>query len=379
MKKIFILAGELSGDKTASWYLEKLTLRHPCILRSAASRRKGERGMEQDRGITCEAVGGDFLKNAGAKIYERFENLNVTGVIEILKHLRFIFKFLNEVSNYILQNNFDEVVLVDFPGFNLRLAKKLKRKNPNIKITYLSPPQLWAWGAWRIKTLKNFCDDIIVLYPFEVDWYKKRNVNVKFIGNPVFDDVKPYLEASGKKENKVVIMPGSRTSEIEKLLPLFIDIAKRFKSKYPEVDLYLPLSESIEIKNIEKKLKSLNAPPIKIIVDQKEKFEVLSRSVMAISKPGTVSLQLALLSVPSVILYKANWLTAFLARRVVNIKYMSLPNLILDKPVFKEFLQQDCKPDLIFDYSCQLYESCLKKDLVYKKLQNDFKQIREIF
>jgi len=359
MKKRFIVAGELSGDKLGAWFLKKS-------------------GPNKDE-IICQAVGGDFLKNAGAQVYERIEKLNITGIVEIIKHLKFIFKFLNSLANYICSEQFDEVVLVDFPGFNLRLAKKLKQKNSNIKITYLSPPQLWVWGQWRIRTLKKYCDKVIVLYPFEVDWYKQRGVEAQFLGNPVYDNVNQYFEKIESKENELVILPGSRNSEIEKLLPIFVDAIKRFKSVWPEVEIVLPLAESINVKTIQQKLKNLDAPAVTIVQGEQEKLKVLSSACMAICKPGTVTLELALLKIPALIIYKTSWLTYWLARLVVKVKYMSLPNLLLKKQVFKELIQKDCSSQLIFENATRLYKSCISKDENFQKLQKDFCNLRQLF
>ncbi len=365
MKKIFILAGELSGDKLGAWYLNKLILR------------QAQDGNEEK--FVCEAVGGDFLKIAGAKIYQRFEKLNVAGFIEIIKSLRFIFKFLNSTLDYILQNNFDEVILIDFPGFNLRLARKLKRKNPNIKITYLSPPQLWAWGAFRARTLKRNSDDIIVLFPFEVDWYEKRGIKVRYLGNPVYDELQSYFDNAVKEKKRLVILPGSRTSEIEKLLPLFVDSIKRFKLINSGVDVYLPLAESINIEKIKTKLRKLRAPKINIVLGQEEKLKILNTATLALSKPGTISLQLSFLRVPSLMVYKASWITYFLVKSIAKIKYMSLPNLFLNKPVFKEILQVGCNSKNISKNLNVLYKSCIKQDEDYQKLQKDFDKVRGLF
>ncbi|MFH1643755.1 MAG: lipid-A-disaccharide synthase [bacterium] len=374
MKKVFILAGELSGDKTAGWYLGKITLRS---LDEARDRRD-ERG-ERDKNVVYEAIGGDHLVAAGAKIYQRFEVLNIVGLIEIIKHLRFIFRFLNQITNYIIQNNFDEVILVDFPGFNLRLAKKLKKKNPDIKITYLSPPQLWIWGVGRIKKLKKYCDDLIVLYPFEVSWYEKRGINARYLGNPVYDELKDYFELAEKKENKIVILPGSRKSEIKKLLPIFISAVNRFSLANSRIELYLPLAESIDTHNIQKQLRKLKMVQINIIKGEKEKLKILSSSCLAFSKPGTTTLQLALLKVPTIVVYKTSWLTYFMARLLVHVKFMSLPNLFLNHEMFKELIQFGCNSNNISTHLNSLYDSCMKKDERYEKLQNDFCKIREIF
>ncbi|MCF7799981.1 lipid-A-disaccharide synthase [Candidatus Babeliales bacterium] len=365
MKKIFFVSGEVSGDRLGAWYLKRL---------------------KQDyEAIQVTAIGGHFLQNAGAKLYKNLEELNIVGVSEIIKKIPFIFKFLKNLKEYILQNNFEEIVLIDFPGFNLRLAKALKKANPKIKITYLSPPQTWIWGKWRIKKLKKYCDELIVLYPFEVEWYKKYGLNTFYFENPVYSKLKESFEKwqvdqefLKNKKNQIAIIPGSRTSEIKKLLPFVVEIIKKIKNTWPDVKIVLPIAQSFSYDFIEKELKKLFGEQynffrknIILVQDEKEKLKLLSQCCLAITKPGTVTLELALLKVPSIVFYKTSWLTYFLARPLIKVKYMSLPNLLLNKLVFEEFIQQDCKINNIFKYFSKLYEDFLYNSHVYQKYQKD--------
>src|SRR5579862_4614825 len=195
--KIFIVTGELSGDRVAAWYVAKqYTNFSPTKIPVYP--------------VYIEAVGGDFLAAQGVTIFKRFESLNVVGIIEIIKHLPRLLKFLNILTHHIIQNDFQEVILVDFPGFNIRLAKYLKKLNKNIKITYLSPPQVWCWGQWRLKTLRRVCDDLVVMYPFEVAWYKQHAMQVRWIGSPVYDSLQKYFVTHEKteeeKKNMIALM-----------------------------------------------------------------------------------------------------------------------------------------------------------------------------
>ncbi|MFC1894683.1 lipid-A-disaccharide synthase [Candidatus Dependentiae bacterium] len=357
MKNIFLVAGEVSGDKTGGWYLDKL--------------------KQSNINVNCQAVGGSFLKKSGAKLYDRLEKLNIAGIFEILFKLRFIFGFLKKLASYILKNDFDEIVLIDFPGFNLRLAKILKKANPNLKITYLSPPQLWVWGKWRIKKLKKYCDKVIVLYPFEVDWYKKNGLEVEYLGNPVFDKIKKYdFFKNEKKYDQIAIIPGSRQFEVYKMLPIFLAVAKKFKLAYPKIKIILPLAESLSSHFIEEKIKKFGfyrwGNDIKIVRGEKEKLKELSKCCFAITKVGTVSLEVALLGIPAVVLYKGSWITYFLARSFIKIKYMALPNLFLEKSVYPEFIQWDCKPDKIFNKAKESYKKGLIQRESFKDLYDQF-------
>lgn len=360
MKKIFIVAGELSGDQTGAWYLNKL---------------------KRDYSIDSVAIGGEFLKNSGAKIYENISEFNITGIVETLSKVPFLFKHLKRVSNYIVSQGFEEVVLVDFPGFNLRLAKKLKKLNPNINITYLSPPQLWVWGSWRIKNLKKFCDNLIVIYPFEVDWYKQHGINqVEFLGNPLCDKWDGCLTSEVVK-NQIVILPGSRKNEIIELMPMFAQIIRRVKLVYPNIKIFLPLAESLDYNFLKKKLRANglynHGQDVYILKNKEDKIKAMKESFLAITKPGTVTLELSLLNTPALIIYKVSWISYFLARIVVNVEYMGLPNLFLNKPVYKEFIQGDCKVDLIFDHIKKMHESYLKQDSLYRSIKSDLLKIKK--
>ncbi|MBU1008258.1 lipid-A-disaccharide synthase [Candidatus Dependentiae bacterium] len=360
MKKVFIVTGELSGDKLGAWYAKRL---------------RDERGD-----VKIHAVGGSFLKDAGATLYERFEVLNIVGLAQIVKRIRFLLKFLSDLAHYIVSQSFDEVIVVDFPGFNLRLIKKLKQLNPEIKITYLSPPQVWIWGAGRVKTIKDYCDDVIVLYPFEVDWYKRRDVQARWLGYPFYEGFKKYFDQ--EKKQHLAIMPGSRLIEIKRLLPLFIKIARRLKLAYPNTKIVLPLAESIDRTVVEKILRrSVTArwcQDVVIVQGHAAKLEALSTCCLALTKPGTVTLELALLGVPAVVAYKASWVTYLIARLLVSIKNMSLPSLLLNDSVYPEFIQGDCREKKIWRAVRESYQLFLHDKHGYEKKCKKIKRVRDI-
>lgn len=358
-KKVFVVAGELSGDKTAAWFVKKM----------------------QYKNVYIEAVGGDFLSNCGVNIYERFEKLNVVGIFEILRHLFFILRFMSKLIEHIKANGFDEVVLVDFPGFNLRLAKKLKSLIPGIKITYLAPPQLWCWGAWRVKKLKQYCDKVVVLYPFEVNWYAQRGVNAEWIGNPSYDEMSPYFEQDSKKENLIALIPGSRVSEIKRFIPILRDVIKLFDKHYPEAKFIMPVAESLsaDFVKLEITKAGLSLEKIQILQSDSKKFEVLKSCCLAITKPGTVTLELALLGVPAVVFFKISWLTYILARPLVRVRFMALPNLLLGQKVYTECIQDDCKPDIIFEHAKPIYQSFIDSGSEYKNNIDKLRLIRALF
>ncbi len=360
MKHIFVVAGELSGDRLGAWYIQRL--------------------KSNDELVSVGAVGGDCLQAIGADIYERVESLNIVGGVEILTHVWFIFSFMKKLIKHIVTNNFDEVVLIDFPGFNLRLLKKLKTLKPDLKITYLSPPQVWAWGEWRLKILKRYCDRIIVLYPFEVAWYAQRDLLVEWWGYPFYDNLKPYFFVEKKK--KIALVPASRLIEVKKLLPLFISIIKKIKLVHPDVQIVLPLARSINENEVLRIIRKFGlqdwGKDIRIVYDDEKKWEELSSCCVALAKPGTNTLELAMLGVPSVVVYKTSWVTYFLARLLVKIKYMALPNLLLGREVFKEFIQNECDRDRIYKEFYKIFHEFMTNSSAYEKRIKDIIVIREL-
>lgn len=349
MKKLFIMTGELSGDKIGAWYLKQLLATHAC-----------ER---------VEAIGGDFLAAAGATLYDRIERYALVGVIEILWHLPFIFRQLKNITRYIITEKFDTVVLVDFPGFNLRLLTRLKAANPALNVIYVSPPQLWAWRAQRVEIIKALCNDVIVLYPFEVAWYAERGVKATYLGSPVAQAMQPYRELSRHKEPMIAFIPGSRMGEIKRLLPVMIEVIRQFKRSHKTVKIVMPVAESIPLSLIEHELKRAGLQnwgnDLELIHNNDEKYRALARCCYAVTKSGTTTLELALLNVPSIVIYKVHGLTYWIARMLVTVKYTALPNIFLGTEVFPEFIQARCRADVIAAELAKGYESYARQEPVY--------------
>lgn len=343
------MTGELSGDKIGAWYLKQLV-----------AAQKLER---------VEAIGGDFLAAAGAALYDRIERYSLVGVIEILWHVPFIFRQLKNITQHIITEQFDTVVLVDFPGFNLRLLKRLKAANPALNVIYVSPPQLWAWRAKRVEIIKALCNEVVVLYPFEVAWYAARGVKATYIGSPVAQAMQPYRELSEHKEPVIAFIPGSRRGEIKRLLPVMIDVIRQFKRSHKTVKMVMPVAESIPLSLIEHELKRAGLQhwgnDLELIQGGDAKYRALARCCYAVTKSGTTTLELALLNVPSIVIYRVNGLTYWIARMLVTVKHTALPNIFLGTEVFPEFIQARCRADLIAAELAKGYESYVCHESVY--------------
>jgi lipid-A-disaccharide synthase len=362
MKRTFIVAGELSGDLLGAWYVDQLS---ECRLT-----------------LELHGIGGDRMQQAGVNLHMRFEELNVVGIVEIVRHLPRLLAMINNLARHLVQSGFQELVVVDFPGFNMRLIKLVKRMNPSIRVVYVSPPQLWCWGAWRVKNLKKYCDDVIVIYPFEVAWYAQRGVAARFVGSPVFGHLQPFMTDVPKK-NHIALIPGSRHAEIMLMMPLLASVALPLAKKYPELTFVIPKASSLSEKFFNDHLQASGLAQLgeKIIIvgSDQEKYQALAQCCFAISKPGTVTLELALLRVPTIIAYKVSWLSYLLARLVVTVKFMGLPNLFLGEEIFPEFIQGNCKTEKILAQASKIYEAFLRQEPAYAGMRNKLEKIREMF
>ena len=361
MKKIFLVAGELSGDQLGAWYLNYQN--------------------NQNNKIKAIAVGGNALQSAGAKIFLPMAKLNVTGILEVIKHIPRLLRYTKMLTNHIIEQSYDEVVLINFSGFNMKLAQSIKKRKPEQKITYFSPPQLWIWGAWRLKKLKKYCNKVIVLYQFEVEWYKQRGLKAEWIGSPHHDRLKKYYELSEKKKNKIAFLPASRESEFKKLFPIMLDLIKQFKLVHSNVDIILPIAETISRSTVEKELRKAGpwGIDVRIVQGEDEKYRELSTCCLAITKPGIVALELALLKIPSIVLYKTSWLTYLLARSFVKVSYMALPNLLLKKPLFPEFIQHKCRKRNILKTINTYYDAFRNNEVLYKNTIHNLDMFRSQF
>lgn len=361
MKRLFLVAGELSGDQLGAWYLQKR------LQTSAVT-------------YDIQAIGGDCLEKSGARLYQHFTTLNVVGIVEIIQHIPRLLKVMNNLVDYLVAQQVDEVVLVDFPGFNLRLAKKLKAKNKSLKITYLSPPQVWCWGRWRLATLKKYIDEVVVIYPFEVSFYAQHCIKASWLGNPVYDRLAKYFPASVSVMPTVALLPGSRMSEVATLLPIMAAVAQKLIEKNPEVMFVLPRPSSISREVIAQQLSVFGLENhVHILEGEDEKIQALRSCYFAITKPGTVTLELALLTVPAMVMYKTSPITYALAKCFVYISWMSLPNLLSGQELYPEFLQGRCNVDLLFEQAQTLYEQAATRSLAFMQKKEKLTAVRDLF
>ena len=280
--------------------------------------------------------GGNLMENAGVKLVRNYKNYNVMGVVEVLKNLRRIFKLLNDLTEIIRAEKPDLLVLIDYPDFNWRLAKKVK--NFGVKILSYVPPSAWAWRKGRAKDCAAVADVFIAIFPFELPVYQAAGAKIYFLGNPLVDSVKSSMsKAQARKffgindsEQVILLMPGSRRQEIKLLLPEML----KATDLLPNKRFFLPVADGMEHlidvggKNIE-------------LISSKWRYELMSAADAAIATSGTVILEAALLNLPCVVVYKMAPLNFLIGKLLVDIKYFSLPNILANEKILPELLQKD--------------------------------------
>jgi len=350
-----ISAGEASGDLHASNLLKALN------------------GLDLE--LETYGMGGALLASEGMELLVDCRQMAVVGIVEVLMQYRKIMRQLKRLDTVLEQRRPDLLITVDYPGFNLKLAKLAHDKG--IKVIHYISPQVWAWRAGRVKTIAAAVNHIAVLFPFEEAIYQQAGVPVTFVGHPLVDQVKTELTpASAKQKFKldngqqtVGLLPGSRNSEIERLLPLLLESGQELEKRLGKLNFILPLASSIDMEQIEPHIKQSG---LSIQVIQNQTHDAITACDAVITASGTATLEIALLGVPMAIVYRVNGLSFAIARRLMKIPYIGLANIVAGKRVVQEFLQQQAKADLISDE----VEKLLTDAHYHAQVRNELGQIK---
>ena len=295
-------------------------------------------------------LGGNLMQEAGVRLVRNYKDYNVMGVVEVIKNLRRILQLLDDLTEIIRVEKPDLLLLIDYPDFNWRLAKRAKKLG--VKILSYIPPSAWAWRKGRAKDCAAVADEFIAIFPFELPVYQAAGAKIFFLGNPLVDTVKPSLTAKDARkffsvaegEHVVLLMPGSRRQEIKLLLPPMLGAIKILSATRP-IKFFLPVAEGVDRDNLQQKISAENLQ-IKL-VDSARRYDLMSIADAAIATSGTVVLEAALLNLPCVVLYKMAPLNFFIGKLLVDIKFFSLPNILADEKILTELLQDEVTPEKI--------------------------------
>jgi lipid-A-disaccharide synthase len=327
--KYYLVAGEASGDLHASNLMKGI--------------------LNHDSQAQFRLFGGDLMAAVGGQLAKHYREMAFMGFLEVILNLRTISKNLKKCKNDILEFNPDVLILVDYPGFNLRIAKFAKTKG--YKVFYYIAPKVWAWKESRVEKLKMFVDHLFVIFPFEISYFAQKGINAIFEGNPTLDAIQPYIsnkepfndfvKANGLSQKPIVtLMAGSRKQEIKHNLPYMLTLVKHF----PGYQFVIAGAPSLTPMIYEPYLRDTE---VKLIYGKG--YQVVSHSTLAVVTSGTATLEVALLNVPEVVCYRGGFISMLIAWMVVKVKYISLVNLIMGREVVRELLQYDLNPKTLLE------------------------------
>lgn len=326
--KVFISAGEASGDM------------HAAALTRAI--------LQQDPSAQVFGMGGEALAAAGGEVVFNYKEYSVMGFVEVVKALPKLFGLKKAFRRLMEERKPDVFVTVDYPDFNMRVAREAKALG--IPVFSYIPPSAWAWRRGRAKMVAKLCTKVACIYPFAAKVYEEAGAPVEFVGNPLVDIVQPELSPQegealiGKRAGHpvVLLLPGSRVKEITGVLPVMLQALPLIKKQRPDVDFVLQKAPSIE-RGLLDSILAQSPEPVKVV--EGHNYDVMTASDVALATSGTVTLEAALCGLPTVICYSASALSIFLARHLVYVKYCGLPNILAGKEILPELIQEDMTPE----------------------------------
>jgi lipid-A-disaccharide synthase len=353
--RILIIAGEASGDLHGSNLIREL--------------------KNMDPGLTFFGIGGNRMKKEGTDLLFHIDKLSFMGFSEVLKNLGFVRKVMKAAVAEAERREPDLAVLIDYPGFNLRLARKLK--DLGIPVVYYISPQVWAWGGNRVKKMRDLIDMMIVVFPFEKAIYDQYGIECRFVGHPFLDTVRPILSPDDfrmkfdirKNDVAVGLLPGSRWQEVEKILPVMLESTALLSRRIRNLRLLLGLAPTIEKEKIEEMLK---ACPLKVTTVENLTHDVMKHSHLLLVASGSATLECAILGTPFLVLYKTSLWTYLVARSLVSIPDIALANVVAGKRIVPEFIQNKAQPVRVSD---EMYDLLNDREK-YRLMQQDLAQVK---
>jgi lipid-A-disaccharide synthase len=345
----YIIAGEASGDLHGSNLIKEL--------------------LKKDPQGNFRCWGGDLMQKSGATVVKHYRELAFMGFAEVIKNLPAIFRNFKFCKQDIEAFQPDVIVLIDYPGFNLRIAEWAKEKG--YKIVYYISPQVWAWKEGRVKQIKKVVDKMIVILPFEKSfYYNKWNYNVEYVGHPLVDVVQQFVSDFRPDveylKPVIALLPGSRKQEVKVKLPVMLEAAAAFTDH----QLVVARAASLDDEVYDELLRSYP----EVISVKNQTYELLSQSTAALVTSGTATLETALFGVPQVVCYKGSAISYQIAKRLIKIKYISLVNLIMDKPVVKELIQHEFNVKQVREE----LNAILNDDKRKQQISDDYRELKEL-
>ena len=358
MNRYIVIAGETSGDQHGGDLISEIKKIY-------------------NNNVSFWGIGGNQMRRAGLNQLEKIDNISVVGFSEAFKKIPSMSILLNRITKFVEDANPNGVILIDYPGFNLKLASRIKKKSPHTKINFFISPQVWAWNEKRINTIKKYVDQMIVIFPFEENYYKTHNINAKYVGHPFLDHWKSrktsiIRDGLGLPKNKKVvgIFPGSRTQELKTHLPIYIDAVKKINKNRDDLVFALGLSDGFLEKDIRQQYDLLN---IRVISDNP--MGLLECSDVAMVTSGTISLQSTFMNTPCLVCYKLSKLSGYISKMLVKVPYISMTNIIGGEIILPELIQSQVNPENI---KSEIVDFIDNKEYL-QVVKNKLKKVTETF
>lgn len=355
MNEFFIIAGEASGDLHASSLVSEIRKLAP--------------------GSVFRGIGGSKMRSAGVDTALDINDVNFIGFTSVLKNIFTIKKHLKETSDSILRSNPEAVILVDFPGFNLRIAQQIRQSYKG-KIIYYISPQVWAWHKGRIKIMKEVLDLLIVVFPFETEFFSKEGMRSIYVGHPLVKRIDGFLNSTRRSPNAkpvISILSGSRKSEVDAMLPVMLDSARELRKRF-DCDINVICAQHLPAEVYRRHIGEMDVSMVHGNDSTDANYSAILNSDLVLTKSGTSTLECALLGVPFLVVYKTGALNYMIGKRLVEVNHIAIVNILLDKPAVKEFLQNEMTVENIVGES----EKILSDKPYRERMLSEFTELRKI-
>ncbi len=355
-KKIVIIAGEASGDLHGSGLVRELKRINP--------------------DLEIFGMGGDRMKKEGVELVFHIDQLSIMGFWEVIKNFSFIRRVMRTMISEVENRRPDLAVLIDYPGFNLRFARKVK--NLGIPVAYYISPQVWAWGGNRVKKMQNLIDRMIVVFPFEKPIYDKFHIPCEFVGHPLLEVTRPVLSEEDfqrkfdlrKNDSVIGLLPGSRWQEVEKILPLMLESCRILNPRVNNIRLRLGLAPTIKKEKAES---IISSSKLAVTIAENSTYDVMKHAHLLLITSGSATLECAILGTPFLVLYQTSFWTYLVAKSLIQIPHIALANVVAGKQIVPEFIQKKAKPQKIAD---EMYD-ILNDQKRYKIMQSELEKVKE--
>ncbi len=317
--KLFVVAGEKSGDKQGALLIRELLARRP--------------------DVEIVGLGGSQMHALAPGVEDWAEQAGVIGLVDVLKHARFFLRRLREMAERIAREQPEGLLLIDYPGFNQRLAERVHATCPNTKIAYFIAPMVWAWHKGRIPKLARVLDLMMCTFPFEKPLFEAAGLHTEFVGHPLVDDILAHRRRDVREKGLIGLFPGSRRREIERHFPVFIEVVRRLRDQHPEWRFETSASSEKLAEMMRRMAEKAGMPAELINICPGSYHDLMDRAEAALVTSGTATLEAALHELPFALVYKVAWGTWVVGRMVLTIKYIGMVNILVDKPVTRELIQ----------------------------------------